>query len=182
MCVCLQPPVAAARFNVPLCRRASTCCKFCLLFWSLLLAIASLASHLSLCLILSPTPPSGVVALFIAVLLQFVFVRKLHFSAFYISINFSSCAAAFLLCWYFGMTLFILKTSRYFFALSLCFALPLHVFFISFLPFGLWEIYLAASLSSPVYGVVVKLGTPENVMMILDKLQCRRFIVCRSSK
>lgn len=54
--------------------------------------------------------------------------------------------------------------------------------FLSFLPFGLWEIYLAASLSSPVYGVVVKLGTPENVMMILDKVGGRRFIVCRSSK
>lgn len=54
--------------------------------------------------------------------------------------------------------------------------------FLSFLSFGLWEIYLAASLSSPVYGVVVKLGTPENVMMILDKVEGRRFIVCRSGK
>lgn len=76
------------------------------------------------------------------------------------------------------MTLFILKTSRF----VTFFSLSLHVFFRSFLPFGLWEIYLAASLSSPVYGVVVKLGTPENVMMILDRVECRRFIVCRSSK
>lgn len=76
------------------------------------------------------------------------------------------------------MTLFILKTSRF-----VTFFLPLSARFLSsFLPFGLWEIYLAASLSSPVYGVVVKLGTPENVMMILDRVECRRFIVCRSSK
>lgn len=43
---------------------------------------------------LSSLLPSSVAALFIALLLQFVFVRKLHFSAFYISINFPRCAAA----------------------------------------------------------------------------------------
>lgn len=75
------------------------------------------------------------------------------------------------------MTLFILKTSRL--VVSLLFFSSR---FLSFLSFGLWEIYLAASLSSPVYGVVVKLGTPENVMMILDKVEGRRFIVCRSGK
>lgn len=75
------------------------------------------------------------------------------------------------------MTLFILKTSRLVVSL-LFFSSRFH----SFLSFGLWEIYLAASLSSPVYGVVVKLGTPENVMMILDKVEGRRFIVCRSGK
>lgn len=75
------------------------------------------------------------------------------------------------------MTLFILKTSRL--VVSLLFFSSR---FLSFLSFGLWEIYLAASLSSPVYGVVVKLGTPENVMMILDKVEGRRFIMCRSGK
>lgn len=92
VCVCnrlLQQPVLMSRCVVAPRRAASFVFYFGLCSWQLY----SLALH-------HPPPPplffplTHVVALFIAVL-QFVFVRKLHFSAFYISINFPSCAAAF---------------------------------------------------------------------------------------
>lgn len=86
----LQQPVLMSRCVDAPRRAASFVFYFGLCSWQLSsLAPPSLSLPHS-----TPPPPSGAVALFIAVLLQFVFVRKLHFSAFYISINFSSCAVA----------------------------------------------------------------------------------------
>lgn len=181
MCVCnrlLQQPVLMSRCVVAPRRAASFVFYFGLCSWQL----SSLVCPLSPLFLSQSTPYPSLwcccafycCAAAVCVCAEIAFLCILHFNKF---LQLRCCLPFMLVFWH---DFIYIKNFSLLFSPSL--SLSLHVFFISFLPFGLWEIYLAASLSSPVYGVVVKLGTPENVMMILDKLECRRFIVCRSSK